>query len=68
MKKDKHTLAVYNKYHVHKTTVILNDCIVGYTGSEIGALIVIYQKHWWFAFLGNRQGFGSEERGNSRCF
>ena len=61
-------LAIYNKYHVYKTIAILNGCIVHYAHSGIGAFIGIYQNHRWFAFLGKRQGFGSEKRGNATWF
>ena len=67
-KRKKQTLAICNKYDVHKTIVLLSACIVFYNDSFIRAFIAIYHNHLWFSFLGNRRGFGSEGRGNARWF
>ena len=53
MKRDKHTLVIYNKYDFHQATAFLSGCVVCYTYSLVRAFIDIYHNHWWFAFLGD---------------
>ena len=53
----------------NKTIVLFSACIVNYDDSCGRAFVIgIYLNHLWFSFFGNRRGFGSEERGNARCF
>ena len=51
MKRDKHNLAIYNKYNVNKTNALLSGCIVYYNDSSIRAFIGIYAITSGFCFL-----------------